>query len=350
MVLRSCLVPLLLLAAMMAGYAIWLDQHFERPAGLIGGAVAGLISYFCLAAINSARVSWNSSRLISAAGMDTQLVDGALVAVCGTIHPLEEPLPAPFSGAPCVVCEYDLLRPQHDGETEAAGSDYTGFLMTPSAVHSPCGEVRVLGFPVLDPQGKRRCYGYNAAWNAREFLASHEFEDRTGAKLITAISAFGVVWVDDDGRVEKNMRLGQVTVDDLFPPETVEGLERLALWEKSQGLDGSEAEEDEEEDADIDDADEMAAEDDGPPHIPLPQMSETRVEVGEPVCVIGIYNAERGGLVPASSKGPPNRLLRGTATELAASERAKTVRHFLGGLMGLALAHGVIYLAIVSQG
>jgi hypothetical protein len=355
MVLRSCLVPLLLLAAMMAGYAIWLDQHFERPASLICGGFVGMVSFFCLAAINSARISWQTGRLLAKSEFDTQLVDGQVVAACGTIHPLEEPLTAPFSGKECVLVEYDLLRPKRGRESETAGSDYTGFLMTPAVVRTRSGEVRVLGFPMLDPQDERRCYGYSAAWNARQFLVSHEFEDRAGVKMVSAVAALGVVWADDDGRVEKNMRLGQVTVDDIFPPETVDGLERLAAWEKSQGLDGSEGDEvdvevEESVQSESVDEEDMDAEEDGPPHIPLPKMTETRVGVGEQVCVTGIYNAELGGLIPRKSSGPINRLLRGTAAELAASERRKAIRHVLGGLLGLAIVHGFIYVAIVAPG
>jgi hypothetical protein len=349
MVLRSCLIPLLLLAALMAGYAIWLDQHFERPGGLIGGALAGLFTYFSLAFINSSRTCWRDSRLLATAELDMQLVDGALVAACGAVHPLETPLLAPFSGKACVLCEYSLTRPRRDGEEETAGADFVGFLMTPSVVRSPRGDVRMLGFPIQPTLGEKHCYGYNAAWNAWQFLSTHEFEDRTGAKMLTAVSAFGEVWADDDGRVEKNMRLGSVTVDNIFPPETVEGLKRLAEWEKSQGLDGSERADEEDEELAEDDAVDGDGEEDGPPHLPLPKMSETRVGVGEQVCVIGIYNAEHGGLVPPG-KGPANRLLRGTAAELAASERSKAIRHCFGGLVALAVVHGVIYVALLSNG
>jgi hypothetical protein len=349
MVLRSCLIPLLLLAALMAGYAIWLDQRFERPAGLIGGALAGSFTYFSLAFINSSRTCWRDARLLATAELDMQLVDGALIAACGTVHPLESPLVAPFSGKECVLCEYSLTRPRREGEEETAGADFVGFLMTPSVIRSPRGDVRMLGFPVQPAFGERHCHGYNAAWNARQFLATHEFEDRTGAKLMTAVSAFGEVWADDDGRVEKNMRLGKVTVDDIFPPETLEGLQRLAEWEKLQTLDGSERADDEGEELAEDAAENAADDEDGPPHLPLPKLAETRVGSGEPVCVIGIYSAEHGGLVPPG-KGPANRLLRGTAAELAASERSKAIRHCFGGLVGLAVVHGVIYLALLSNG
>jgi hypothetical protein len=66
--------------------------------------------------------------------------------------------------------------------------------------------------------------------------------------------------------------------------------------------------------------------------------------------VIGIYNAELGGLIPRKSSGPINRLLRGTAAELAATERGKAIRYSLGGLLGLVIVHAFIYLAIVAPG
>ncbi len=355
MVLRGCLLSLGLVAALMGGYAYWFDQQFnERPASLIFGGVAGFITFFCLAFLNNARVAWRDWRRLSASEHDMQLADGALVAACGTIHPLGDPLVAPFSGKSCVLCEYDLSRQKRAGETETSGSDYVGFLMTPSVVHSPLGEVRVLGFPVLDRLEQRRCTGYSAAWNARQYLASHDFEDRTGVKLVTAVSVFSVVWSDDDGSVEKNMRLGKVTVDELFPPETVTGLERLAEWEKSQSLDESQlvSEAEDEDDEELEDSEDEVSEADKasrPPRIPLPKLQEKRIEVGEQVCVIGVYSAERGGLVPPRHKGPANRLLRGTAAQLAARERSSMIRQFVGGILGLTFLHAVILLVINAR-
>ncbi len=358
MLLRGCLMSLGLLVVLVAGYAYWFSLHFERTPSLVFGGVVGCIVFFCLGLIGNARTAWRDWRLLSAAARDTQLIDGTLVAVCGTIQPLERPLAAPFSGKQCVICEYDLSRSAGGENAGTGGSDYVGFLMTPSEIRSPLGAVRLLGFPVLEGVEQRRCRGYAAAWNARQFLASHDFEDRTGLKLVTAVSAFDVVWSDDDGYVEKNMQLGRITLEELFPPESAAGLERLAAWEKTQD-DESRADLDAPEEGDEggiengnDEDDEASDEDQSPrlPDIPLPKLLEKRIALGEQVCVIGIYSAEREGLVPSGPKGPANRLLCGSASQLAARARSKIKRQLLGGIVGLALLHALILVVMATRG
>ena len=368
MLLRGCLKSLGLLVLLMAGYAYWFDQRFEeRPATFIIGAVAGAVVFVLLMSLASAREAWSHWRLLAGAARDMPLRDGAVVAACGPIHPLGDPLSAPFSGEPCVLCEYDLSQPEPQGKASTGGSDYVGFLMVPSAVRTSLGEVRLLGFPAIDRVPDRRCRGYAAAWNARQFLASHAFDEFTGARLVRAVSAFDVVWADDDGRVEKNMQLGKVSLDELFPPETVEGLQRLAAWEAEQNAAGGQSASDED---DLDDDDEDDEFDDDlsgdegddqeqpnreatglrPPRMKLPKLTEKRVGVGEQVCVIGRYNAERGGLLPSGSKGPVNWLSPGMASELAAGERARVARLVTIGVVGLVVVHAVILVVMAAQG
>src|SRR5436190_2593439 len=106
--LRGCLLSLLLFAALGYGYYYWLDQTFEPPGDIIGGLIAGFVVLCCIGALMNARTAWRTASQVSSARGDLQLVDGRLVTVSGTIHPLGEPLIAPFSATPCVICEYDL--------------------------------------------------------------------------------------------------------------------------------------------------------------------------------------------------------------------------------------------------
>lgn len=330
--LRGCFFALLLLAALVSGYIYWLDQTLERPASLIAGGVAGLGVLFCIGALFNARTAWRDWSQVRAAQFDLHLVDGRMVAVSGTIHPVGEPLQAPFSQTKCVICEYDLSRPslQATGgkRSENTGSDYAGFLMTPCVVRGPQGEVKLLGYPLLEGFPEQRVPAYLGVRHAREYLTTHEFEDRSGAKIVTVLSVFGEVWTDDDGSVTKNMRLGNLPLEELFPAE----------------FDLDVTQEPEEEDFDNDDEEDDDEEEDGQASFKAltPKLVEKRVHVGEAVCVIGVYDELRRGLLPASSSSP-NRLFRGTAEQIVANRRTSLVTNVVGALLGLTVIHAAIF-------
>jgi hypothetical protein len=341
--LRGCLLALLLLAALGFGYYYWLDQTFEPPASWIAGILAGFFVMCCLGALNNARTAWRDASQVSSAKQDLQLADGRLATISGTIHPVGEPLIAPFSATPCVICEYDIAsqkRLSAGSDNENSGSDFAGFLMTPCLVRTPFGDVRLLGFPILEGFGEQRCDSVVAAGMAREFMRSHEFEDRTGIKIVTVLSVFGEIWADDDGQVEKNFKLGKVTLDELFPATLDTDLLNMAKQEAEQPEVEDEDEEDNENDEDFDD-------DQGPVLLTEPpKLVEKRVDVGEHVCAIGIYNEMRRGLLPPRGSTSPNRLLRGTAEQIQKRSRAAMFQNFVGGLVGLAVIHGFIVLAM----
>jgi hypothetical protein len=353
--LRGCILSLLFWAALSYAYYHWLDQTFEPPGSVIGGIVAGFVVLCCIGALNNARLAWGVASQVASARGDLQLVDGRKVTVSGTIHPLGEPLIAPFSATPCVICEYDLagqkrLNPSTDNTN--SGSDYTGFLMTPCVIKTTFGDVRLLGFPILEEFPEVQSYGIVAAGHAREFLKSHEFEDRTGLKFVTVLSVFGEIWADDDGLVQKNMKLGKVTLEELFPPSLDDDLLRMAQLEEKypERFAADHDLEDDEDEEDEEDGDEDAEEDpddDVHFHTPVPKLVEKRVHVGEQVCAIGIYNELKRGLLPPRGSTTPNRLLRGTAEQIEKRSRAAVWQNIVGGLLGLAIVHAAIL--IVTQ-
>jgi hypothetical protein len=347
--LRGCVLSLLFWAALSYAYYYWLDQTFEPPGSVIGGIVAGFVVLCCIGALNNARLAWGVASQVASARGDLQLVDGRKVTVSGTIHPLGEPLIAPFSATPCVICEYDLasqkrLNPSTDNTN--SGSDFTGFLMTPCVIKTLFGDVRLLGFPILEEFPELQSYGIVAAGHAREFLKSREFEDRSGLKFVTVLSVFGEIWADDDGLVQKNMKLGKVTLDELFPPSLDDDLLRMAQLEEKypERFAADREEEDEEGDEEADEEDE---DDDVHFHTPVPKMTEKRVHIGEHVCAIGIYNELKRGLLPPRGSTTPNRLLRGTAEQIEKRSRAAVWQNIVGGLLGLIIVHVVIL--IVTQ-
>src|SRR5262245_17763377 len=223
--LRSCLFLLAAYAALFAAYFWWLGTMFDPPGVYIGAAVVALIVGGCLGTLYNARVAYREWSLVAAARHGMPWSDGAWTAIAGEIHPVAEPLIAPFSGEECVICEYDVASRQRVAAASQAdnsnpGSDFAGFLMNPCVIRGQTGELRLLGFPNLVGFGERVCRGNEVARNAREFLTSNEFEDFSGLKLVTVFSAIKAAWSDDDGLVRKNLRLGKTTPDALFPTPT----------------------------------------------------------------------------------------------------------------------------------
>ena len=368
--LRGCLIALFLWLALSTGYWYWLDHAFEPPGSIIGGLVAGLIVAGCLGALINARTALRDWSLAAASRHGLPLADGRIVAVSGTIHPIDKPLIAPFSGQECVICEYDLGRRSRGSSEEErnTGADYAGFLMTPCVIRTRQGDVRLLGFPILEEVGASLCIGFDAAKNGYEFLKRTEFENRTGLKLVTILSAFDDVWSDEDGLVQKNMRLGNISPESLFPVELLESLiqreearlqgtefagappsaaERLSELEGEQDLPDDEFDDDEIDDDDFDDDD--FDDDDFQPgsssgsSAVIPKMTEKRIEIGESVCVIGTYNEMQRGLLPRARGRRPNRLIRGSAEKVEQQSRKSLFNRLLGGLIGLIVVNAAVY-------
>jgi hypothetical protein len=359
--LRGCLLALALYAVLAVGYFYWIDQVFEPPGSLIGAGILSLVVFLSIGALMNARNAWRDGSLLVASRMTLGPRDGKLFAISGKIYPIDQPLIAPFSGKESVIVEYDLsrhARPTGTSDQENTGSDFAGFLMVPSVIRSESRAIKLLGYPVLEDFGDLPATSYAAARRAIDFLTTREFEDRTGLKMVTVLSVFGDVWSDEDGYVEKNIRLGKVPLTKLFPPELEGEIDRqmgLSGDAVSSPLSGDEDkldDEREQEDDELDDEeldDELDEDDDTADELAtsarpeIPRMTEKRVAVGESVCAIGIYNELRGGLLPPRGSTQPNRLIRGSAEALEKKSRAALKGYLFGGLFFLVMAHVVAF-------
>ena len=354
---RGCTIAFFLWIALAAGYWYWLDHAFDPPGSIIGGLVVGLIVAGCIGSLVNAKNALRDWRLASASLHGLPLADRRFVAVSGTIHPVDKPLVAPFSGKECVICEYDLGRRSRGTDNETnTGADFAGFLMTPCVIRSQQGDIKLLGFPILEGYADSLCTGFEAASNGYQFLKGTEFENRTGLKMVTILSAFDDVWSDEDGLVQKNMRLGKVSLESLFPLDL---LQELAARDEarllSQGpqdeakADQEQIEEDEPDDEEFDDdedfdEEELAASTGIPASTAvLPKMTEKRVHIGDRVCAVGTYNELQRGLLPKGRGSTPNRLIRGSAEDLAKKSRGSMARQFFGGLLVLIIANAAVY-------
>ena len=284
--LRGCLFGAVLYGMLAAAYFAWLDTEFDPPESYIGAGIAGFVVLCCVGAMSNAVRGFRDRRLILSALQDELPRDGRKVAAVGTIHPVGQALTAPFSGEPCVICEYNLARPgdsEGEGESANSGSIYAGFLMAPSVIRTRRGEMRLLGFPVLEGVAERLCVGSESVRHAREYISRTPFEDRTGTKMVTVLSIFGDVWSDDDGNVVRNLQLCQADLDELLPAALAAG--NVRSESDLASLDADDAGDDEELD-DVQYSPQCA------------KMTEKRVAVGAQVCAIGTYDEMRRGLIP----------------------------------------------------
>lgn len=364
--LRGCLLALLLYAALVVGYYFWLDTTFEWPGNLFGALGVGFVVLMCLGALGNARTACKDWSLLSAAERGQAPRDGRLFAAAGQIHPVGQPLVAPFSGEACILCEYDLSRHTRSVDSKSeqnTGSDFAGFLMVPSVIRGKQREVRVLGFPIIEGFSESPCVGYASARRAIDFLTTREFESRTGLKMVTVLGVFGELWSDEDGHVEKNIRLGTVSLPEVFPAELEAAIDRELTHEAAHPAvvddeeleiegeedeevlddDFEEEEEDEDDDEDEND-DELGGGTAGQSSRPkIPRMTEKRVPVGASVCAIGIYNELRGGLAPPRGSRHPTRLFRGSPQKLLEGFRGKVMSYAIGGLVFLAIANAATF-------
>ncbi len=360
--LRGCLLSLLLFAGLAVGYYFWLSTVFLPPTSYWLSTLVGFIVLCSIGAIVNAKNAWRDWSLIAASERGLPPRDGKLMAVCGEIYPVGESLIAPFSGAQCVICEYDLSRQQRlsSGGNQNPGSDFAGFLMVPSVIRSKSGDVKLLGFPVIEGFADLGSNSFDAARRAIDFLTTREFDERTGIKIVTVLGVFDDLWADEDGFVEKNIRIGKISLPDLFPPELEAAIDaqlqadaekaaaRAATNPSEATADSASDDElDDEDDLDDEDFDEDDIDDEEdweddelatlPPTVP--KMTEKRVHIGQEVCAIGRYDALRGGLVPARGSTTPNRLIRGTADKIIARSRSSVSSHLIGGLIALVIVH-----------
>jgi uncharacterized protein len=277
---RACLVSLLVLAAAAAAYYVVLSRYFEWP----GNAIAALLgSIFASVFVGSLAGLWQASkdsRLIARAEAGERFEDGRVVAAIGRIRPVGPALEAPFSGAACVAYEYDVshvVTGSSDSSDSREAHDAAGFALTPSRIETPSGAVRLLGYAMLSDFPRS---GIEAG-RARAYFAATPGTVIARGRVFKLLDAMSEALADDDGAVRADWRMAE-TVD----------------------LEGA-------------------------------KVVERTVGVGAEVCAIGVYSAERNGLV---ARGRTiNRLVPGGAG--AARKR------LVGDAKGKAVAGIAFFLA-----
>ena len=289
MLRRGCTLGVAVLGGLFALYLAFFTRYFEWPGNLIAAAFGAFAGAVGVGAVGHIVWGWRDSRAFARAARGEPPVDGQLVVAAGPIRPLGVPLTSPFWGKPCVAYEYEVFG-RRRRRTEADQYDFAGFAMAAAAIETSHGGVRLLGFPILDQFPQSRAHGAEGRTRAEQYVASASFEPMQGLGKLKMFSSFDDALADADGIVRKDFRLG----DEAVP------LERRTIGERI-------------------------------------------VEVGEQVCAVGRYDADKRALVP---KGATlNRLWPGTPDTVRRRIVASGRSQAKVGLAFLAVTHAMLGVA-----
>lgn len=366
---RACAIPLVLWGGLWTLYAYLLSSVLDLTGSFFAGGFVGLMVLAFAGGLIESRSIWRSRRAVSNAIRQAPLVDGRLTAVIGEVVPIDDPAEAPFSGEPCILCEYSIKDPRKSdsSRTESKdphfGVDVAGFSMTPCQIRSSQGELRLFGFPQLD--GFDTIYpALPSHMNAARWLVESDEFDVVGVRIGGLLRSLQQTYVDEDGSVDRRYLLNKEAVTmfrdvdpylhlpDGFVRELLEQMDKEEDdWDEDEELEDEKGGQDEDEEADQD-ADEEDDDDGGIDVIALkqrlPKLAETIVPIGAKVCALGIYSAERRGLVPrVGFYSDYTRLYAGDVLELEGRLRREFRQRLFGSSFALIVVHGILGAALI---
>ena len=296
MLRRGCTLILALVGGLFALYFWFFTRYFEWPGNLLAAGLGSIFGAVGLGGVGHLFWASRDTAAFRRAARHAALDGGRLTVVAGPIRPLGAPLTSPFSGRPCVAYEYEVEQPlpARRGHADSTQTELAGFALAACVVETPQGGVRLLGFPMLDEFPQTRTAGREQAARARAYAASAPFERMQGVAALRMFSAFDDALADADGVVRKDFRMR----DDPIPFEDR-------------------------------------------------RLNERVVEVGQAVCALGLYDAEKRALVPRGAT--LNRLWPGTPdtvrSRLVAGARSQAKLAFVFFAVSHAMLGAAFYLS-----
>ena len=289
MLRRGCALILIFFVALFVAYFAFFTRYFEWPGNLIAAGFGALFGGIGLSSIAQVGWVWRDLHAFARAARREAPGDGQLVAAAGPMRPLGAPLTSPLGGEPCVAYEYEVLSREKVGQGKNATRpcDIAGFAMTAASIDTPHGGVRLLGFPLLDEFTQERRDSHE---RAEQYFASTTFEAAQGLGALKLFSEFDDALADDDGIVRKDFRLTS-----------------------------------------------------GPIPFDRRLLNERVVEVGQQVCALGRYDANRRALVPRGAT--LNRLWPGTLDAVRRKVVGAARTQTLTGLSFFLVSHSMLGVA-----
>jgi len=290
---RACLVSVLQLVAFTAAWYQLLRPRLETPALFVFAVVGGVLGTAAVSLVWTLVVRGRERRALARAVAGRPLEDGRLGAAAGPIRASGlRTLTAPFSGRTALAYEYDVFRWRRTGRGSSRNQEfaYYGYGLAPCAIRTPLAEVRLLGMPQMDDLPPLDVSGGAARARAADFVASSAFDAVPRGAVREAFREAMARITDDDGEVRRDVRIGEPLGD-------------LSGW----------------------------------------TLAERVVAPDEEVCVVGRFDATRGGLVPPPlGSGLTLRLLRGDPATAARRLRSRMIATGALGAAGLVVAHAAL--------
>lgn len=208
MIRRGCTLTIVLFVALFIAYLAFFSRYFEWPGNLIAAGFGSVFGGVGLSSIGHFLYAWRDVRAFGRAARGTPPAHGELAAVAGPIRPIGAPLTSPLRGETCVAYEYEVVSraPVKRGTTRPC--DIAGFAMAAAAIRTAHGDVRLLGFPLLDAFAQEHG-GAGAAARAAKYVAATRFEESQGIDALKLVAEFDDALADADGVVRKDFRLTQ---------------------------------------------------------------------------------------------------------------------------------------------
>ena len=178
MLRRGCTFVVALFGALFALYLVFFTRYFEWPGNAMAAGFGAVFGAAGLGALGHVAWAWRDTRAFVRATRGDAPADGDLVVAAGPIRPLGLPLTSPFGGEPCVAYEYEVLTHVPGSRRRSAAQQYdlAGFAMAASAIETRHGNLRILGFPILDQFPQSRPRAPEARARAARYAATTPFE------------------------------------------------------------------------------------------------------------------------------------------------------------------------------
>lgn len=293
---RGCLLWLLQLAALTGLYYLVIRGRLDPPLDWLAALGGGLALMLVIGAFRNVWLAQQNRALLDRAHTGAPFEDGQRIAAVGPIMALGAPIPSPLSGTPCVFYSWEIshlnpLQNRRKSTRPQNVNDFSGFALTPCVVQTPTGNVRILGFPVLEgfPEVVQR--GDRAFAKAQDYLSSTPFEE---VGVTNAFSQVKGLLVDEDGHLRKDWRMAG------------EGFQ----------LDPN-----------------------------LHTLKEQVVKDGETVCALGLYSAEKKGLVQGYGhrQGVGIKLIPGDSAAARNILKVNLWKYSIAGVLLFLVTHFLLF-------
>jgi hypothetical protein len=210
---RSCGLIAFLALASIAGYFL-LIRHYARPGSetiplVILALLGGVSLLVFLGSIGTLFQVAKDRSVIRAALAGKPFRNGKRAAAIGRILPAGLSLcTSPFSKKECVAYQYEVTQTVRQRGKQGGTSTMelcSGFGLTPAVIRSPQGDIRLLGFPLLDDWKHRSINSPEERQKVAEYIASTKFLKIGLGNIAGAFRQFEELFGDEDGAVRKDL-------------------------------------------------------------------------------------------------------------------------------------------------